>query len=319
MVDCDLGSQSNAELLFPKNSADLGINLKGGTMKRFEQMRSSLVPLRFRNRRHHQKFGLEDFWIDDCKGESYVTMSKVGVLNEHVGTAAAAAHVAAAAGFHNPSGKMITKWEVSEVCAWLNSAGFGDMSPIFQKHQISGPVLPKLNDAVLREMGVEIVGRRVLLMNEICKVQAMARAEWRNHVVWANPQYREGPCNGTLPFGFPFSCDSCVGLPNMYTLTNSKLNITRAEKNLNTPCTGFCGFTIHSDNIDLSDVTDVDVRAATAAFGDPTGVLVVSTRQGNCYLLQLRSSECQKTSMLLTNAKEEAAALSSAQAMSMMR
>jgi hypothetical protein len=258
-------------------------------------------------------------WIDDCKGESYVTMSKVGVLNEHVGTAAAAAHVAAAAGFHNPSGKMITKWEVSEVCAWLNSAGFGEMAPIFQKHQISGPVLPKLNDAVLREMGVDIVGRRVLLMNEVCKVQALARSEWRNHVVWANPQYREGPCNGTLPYGFPFTCDSCVGLPNMYTLTNSKLNITRAEKNLNTPCTGFCGFTIFSDNIDLSDVTDVDVRAATAAFGDPTGVLVVSTRQGNCYQLQLRSSECQKTSMLLTNAKEEAVAMSSAQAMSMMR
>lgn len=240
--------------------------------------------------------------------------NKVGVLNENVGAQAAAAHVAGAAGL-NKSGKMITKWEVSEVCDWLSSAGFADMIPIFQKHQISGPVFPKLNDGVLKEMGVEIVGRRVLLLNEVNKVQALARAEWRNHVVWASAEYREGPCNGTLPYGFPYCCDSFVGRPNMYTLTNSKLNILRSEKNCNTPCTGFMGFSIHSENIDLSDVTDVDVRASTAAVGDPLGTLSVSTRQGSQHILALQSSQCQKTAMIITNAKEEACVMASAQAM----
>lgn len=245
-------------------------------------------------------------------------MSKVAVLNEERGVALATAQVAQIGGFHNPTGKLVTKWDIHEVCSWLRSAGFDDVVHCFEKHQISGPVLPKLTDAILKEIGVEIVGRRVLLMNEICKVQALARSEWRNSALWSATQYREGPCNNVLPYGWPFACESCTGLPDNYTLTNSKLNITRNEKNCNTPCTGFCGFTIHSDNIDLSDITDVDVQAMTSAWGDKAGFLMVSSRTGYNRLV-LKSSECQKAAMLITNAKEEAAALAAAQTLSMVR
>lgn len=104
----------------------------------------------------------------------------------------------------------------------------------------------------------------------------------------------------------------------MYTLTNSKLSVTRMTKNVNTPCTGFCGFSLTSDNIDLSDINDVDVRAATAAMGDPLGALAINAKTG-FVVLALRSSECQKTAMLITNAKEEAAALANPLSMLMGR
>jgi hypothetical protein len=242
-------------------------------------------------------------------------MSKVAALYEANAVAAAASHTAG--GNYHQGGKLITKWTTQEVCNWLVSAGFGDVAPVFERHQISGPVLPRINDALLKEMGVDIIGRRVLLMNEVVKVQALARAEWRNTAIWSSEQYREGPCNGTLPFGFPWTCESCVGRPNMYTVTNSKMNILRMEKNCNTPCTGFCGFTMFSDNVDLSDITDVDVAASTAAYGDPTGFIKIRDKNGNFFMLALRSSECQKAAMLITNAKEEATA--NAAAMTMMR
>lgn len=222
-------------------------------------------------------------------------------------------------GNFNRGGKLISKWDVTEVCDHFRNAGFADLVPAFQKHQVSGAVMPKLNDSLLKEMGIDIIGRRVLLMNEVNKIQAISRAEWRNQAVWASPEYREGPCNNALPFGFPCCAESCTGLPDTYTVTNSKINITSSKKNVNTPCTGCCGYSVISENTDLSDVTDVDVSAASAMYGDPAGRVTIVTTRG-VSLLTLKSSECQKTAALITNAKEEAASLAPMMAMAgMMR
>jgi len=231
-------------------------------------------------------------------------MAKVAVLDDNMAAGHAVSHVAGS-GLH-AGGKLVTQWSVDEVCDWLSRTGYSDLVPHFRKHAVSGPVLPKLSDMLLKEMGIDIIGRRVLLLGEVVKIQAIARSEWRANVLWSGEQYREGPCNNLLPYGFPCTADSCVGMPNKYTLTNSKLNILRSEKNCNTPCTGFCGFSIDSDNIDVSDITDVDVRASTAAFGVPTGFVIVTDKLGKVYPLMLRSEECQKTCAIITNTKEEA-------------
>ena len=230
-------------------------------------------------------------------------MAKVAImLEDGVSMAMATAHTAST---FNNGGKLVVKWDVNEVAQWLASIGFADVAPIFQKHCISGPTLPKLNDALLKEMGIEIVGRRLLLITEVIKIQAIARAEWRNEVLWASEQYRPGPCNNSLPFGFPFPCASCVGRPDMYTLTNSKFNVFRSTKNCNTPCTGFCGFSISSDNMDLTTIREVDAVASTNMIGDPLGFVVASTNDGKVLRLHLRSSQCQKACSLISNAKEE--------------
>lgn len=239
-------------------------------------------------------------------------MSKIGIIEEGQGIAMAAVHTA---GNLVKGGKLVTKWDVQEVCEWLQTAGFGDLSPIFQKHQVSGIVLSKLNDPLLKEMGIDVIGKRLLLMVEVVKIQAIARTEYRNEVIWSAMEYREGPCNNSLPFGWPFACESCVGLPGQYSLTNSKLNISQYQKNCNMPGFGFCGFSVIADNYDLSDITDVDVIASSAAFGEKAGFVTINSTV-KCVRLTLKSSECQTACMLITNAKEEAA---TTKAMMMMR
>ena len=204
-------------------------------------------------------------------------------------------------------GKMINKWTLEEVANWLNSCGFNDCVQVFQAHSITGAVVPRLNPDLLREMGVQSVGRRIELQSQIVSVQAKARAQWRNEVLWADEEYRAGPCNGVLPYGFPLCWECNTGLPNIYKVTNSKLNIQKMKQIVNVPLFGCCGFRVVSENTDLSDVTDVDVAAMTALVGDPPGVVNINTITGKIIQLTLKSSQCQKVNAIITNAKEEAA------------
>ena len=101
----------------------------------------------------------------------------------------------------------------------------------------------------------------------------------------------------------------------MYTLTNSKLNILESKKNCNVPGFLWCGVTIASNNVDLSDITDIDVAAATAAYGDPLGNVRIRDNKGGFYFLHLQSSVCQKANAIITNAREEATATAASMAM----
>lgn len=203
-------------------------------------------------------------------------------------------------------GKMVNKWTIEEVIVWLNSAGFQDCVQVFQAHSITGAVVPRLNPDLLREMGIQSVGRRIELQAQIVSVQAKARSQWRNEVLWAEEEYRAGPCNGSLPFGFPFCCECSVGKPAIYKVTNSKLNITQMQKVINLPFFGCCGHIMTSDNSDLTEFKDVDVAAMTAMIGDPPGYVNITTANHKFLQLTLKSSQCQKATAIITNAKEEA-------------
>jgi hypothetical protein len=218
-------------------------------------------------------------------------------------------------------GTLVINWDVKEVANWLISIDFKEVVPLFQESNVSGAVLAKLNDRLLKEIGIHNVGTRVELMNEIVKVQAIARSEWRNHVLWASMQYRPGCCNNYFPLGFPFFC-CCVefmyGKPDTYTLTNSRLNILFSENNC--PLFGSCcGTAIKSNNVDLTMVIDIDSTAATNLVGNPKGSVVLSTMDGKMYSLDLESSECQKVTAIMNNAKEEAGIIAGMHAMSMLR
>lgn len=201
-------------------------------------------------------------------------------------------------------GKMINKWTTEEVAHWLNSCGFQDCVEVFQFHSISGSVVPRLNPDLLREMGLQSVGRRIELQSYIVTIQAKARAQWRNEVLWAEPMYRPGYCNGAMPYGFPFCCECCTGVPDIYKVTNSKLNILANKKNV--PFMGCFGWKVVSINKDLTNIKDVDVTAKTSCIGDPDGVVIVNMDDGELVELVLQSSQCQKVNAIITNAKEEA-------------
>mmetsp|Transcript_32089 Transcript_32089/g.54117 ORF Transcript_32089/g.54117 Transcript_32089/m.54117 type:complete len:96 (-) Transcript_32089:209-496(-) len=94
----------------------------------------------------------------------------------------------------------------------------------------------------------------------------------------------------------------------------------RTAKVVNTPCTGFCGFVMAANNLDLKDVRDVDATASTAMVGDPPGNVIVNLNDGQRTVLTLKSSQCQKVVAMVLNAKEEAVISAGMQAMAgMMR
>ena len=203
-------------------------------------------------------------------------------------------------------GKPIKQWTCEEVVQWVGQVGFEDCSQVFQAHLVTGPALPRLNPSLLAEMGIASVGRRILLMTEITKLQAVDRAHWRAEVVWKDIEYRAGPCNGVLPYGFPCCCASQVGHPANYKLTNSRFTIVQWTQNVNQPCMGCCGYTMVSDAVDLNEIKDVDLAASTAMVGDPPGTIMIQMKDGKVYGITLQSTQCAKVNAIMTNAKEEA-------------
>lgn len=140
------------------------------------------------------------------------------------------------------NGKMVLQWGQEEVLMWLEQNGFADMRDNFARHNIDGTVLAKLTDSLLKEMGISSVGRRLHLVNQVQKVQVVARNQWRQTAIWSSEEYRPGPCNNILPFGFPCCFEMCTGKPAIYTATNAKLNVSQYIKLCNVPGFGFCGY-----------------------------------------------------------------------------
>ena len=189
---------------------------------------------------------------------------------------------------------------------WLIFVGMGEAIPAFQSHSITGPVLASLNEEYLKEIGISMIGLRLKLLTAVQKMQSVARTEWRNSALWSGYQYRAGPCNNTLPYGFPFCCDTCTGKPDEYNATNGKVNITEMMKNVNFPGCACFGHEMRTTNIDLADVQEIDTSASTSLIGDPEGSIILTSNDLSTTYLLLRSSECVKVTSLLMNAKEEA-------------
>jgi hypothetical protein len=203
-------------------------------------------------------------------------------------------------------GKPIKQWTCNEVCEWVTMVGFQDCTQVFQAHLVTGPALPRLNPSLLAEMGIASVGRRMLLMSEITKLQAVDRAHWRAEVLWQGEEYRAGPCNGVLPYGFPYCCECETGKPAFYKLTNSKFTNVQFVKNCNYPGCGIMGYSMTHDTVDLFEFKDVDLAASTAMVGDPPGTITIQLKNGTQHSVTLQSSQCAKVNAIMTNAKEEA-------------
>lgn len=203
-------------------------------------------------------------------------------------------------------GNLVINWDTTEVSNWLVSIGYQDLVPLFIQSNINGSALSRLDDRTLREIGILNVGTRLQFINEVIKIQAIARSEWRRVVIWTEEEYRPNCCCFMCPFDTPCCClPACMKKqPDVYTLTNSKVNILHAKW---TWCgEGCCEYGIFSDNIDLTLVHDIDAAASTSSCGDPMGGVILSSMDGKVNRLKVRSSESQKLAAMMNNAKEEA-------------
>lgn len=56
------------------------------------------------------------------------------------------------------NGKSLMEWRNDEVVQWLGTIGFEECQNTFREHMITGRILAQLNDSLLKEMGIILVG-----------------------------------------------------------------------------------------------------------------------------------------------------------------
>ena len=61
-------------------------------------------------------------------------------------------------------------WTTEQLVQQLNSNGFQDCSSCFSKHDITGDILPLIEDDHLKEIGISSVGKRLHLLKWINEV-----------------------------------------------------------------------------------------------------------------------------------------------------
>ena len=98
-------------------------------------------------------------------------------------------------------------WSNEQVCHWLQSVGLGDkFEKHFVAHEITGDVLPLLQLAELKDMGIEIVGPRTKLLRNLTKLKRGYVNYQRNRALWEGEEERyDSPlgcaCSSVLSMG----------------------------------------------------------------------------------------------------------------------
>lgn len=157
----------------------------------------------------------------------------------------------------------IEKWTPNDVADYFESEGLSDYRELLTHHKISGIVAPQLTDADLKDVGIDIVGDRCRFRHVIKSMSRRARAIQRNKVIWEGKE--------RLWFD---KCEGCVNTcggfcpedPSLYKLTNNHLKIKTVEPCRVGPVRMCCCNKYNHNNVDLSQVKDVDMNGVPAPF-----------------------------------------------------
>mmetsp|Transcript_22193 Transcript_22193/g.33219 ORF Transcript_22193/g.33219 Transcript_22193/m.33219 type:complete len:222 (-) Transcript_22193:288-953(-) len=201
-------------------------------------------------------------------------------------------------------------WSPDAVADYFEKKGLGDYREVLIHHKISGKILPQLTDTDLKDMGIEIVGDRCRFRDLIKHTSRMGRQIQRTKVIWKGEEQ--------LWFSaFEHCCSTCCYLmpedPSTYTLTNSHLKVKMVNPYRCGPCRLSCCNEYSINNIDLSQVEDIDQHGIPAPFcqecfccGSGKDVLDVKYNNGQYVGIVLSQDEGEKISSLLLNQVEEA-------------
>ena len=126
----------------------------------------------------------------------------------------------------------VLRWSTAALSSWLGDNSYPELADIFEAHQIEGKHLPFLNDYLLAEMGINKIGVRIGVLEDLRKLQTSARTQWRKQVHFQQDEYRLGPCGGFLPYRcnyFPCCLDTCTPpllLRHMYSSLQRRVSVT---------------------------------------------------------------------------------------------
>ena len=154
--------------------------------------------------------------------------------------------------------KQFELWSSQEVASYLQSKGDipNNYSELFQSHKIDGSIAYRLTDADLKDMGIITIGDRHRILKVLENLKKAKEQQTRETILWTGQEVLYWSCHDKC-------CSTCCGLckddPEVYTLRNNYLEIKRPDYNR---CGSFkcCfGHSYEIDNIDLSNVEDVDI------------------------------------------------------------
>jgi hypothetical protein len=205
-------------------------------------------------------------------------------------------------------------WDVPKLAEFFRNKGLGQYSDTLIKHKITGPLAPLLSDDDLKDMGINVIGDRLMFRHYIKQLSRHDRFNSRVKPIWEGEErlfYSE--CDK--------GCSTCCGFcpidPSTYKLTASHLRVNKVQHPRCGPIILCCfGATYISNNIDLSKVDDVDVtgnpapcmqRMCCCASGKD--IVEVESRFNNNdgkVFLKLRQGEGENVTNLILNQVEEA-------------
>jgi len=148
----------------------------------------------------------------------------------------------------------VRQWTPDQVGAWLkNALNLGQYAAAFVRHEITGDLLASIDEHDLREIGIEVLGHRKRILQSLTRVKVAFRHHRRGRTIWEAGEARFlTACQKCL---WEVVCGCFVPPGKHYKLTGLALRIRRTR--WLGPC-GACGSDVATDNIDLSEITDVD-------------------------------------------------------------
>lgn len=203
-------------------------------------------------------------------------------------------------------------WDAERLGNFFRTKGLGAYEPVLIQHKITGRLAPLLNDDDLKEMGIDVVGDRLLFKLCLKELSRNQRFHKRIESLWEGKE--------KLFFsGCEQSCFTCAGLcpvdPGSYKLTTNHLRVRRVQPVRCGPIPLCCfGVTYTSNNIDLSKVDDVDVtgipapcveRMCCCARGIDKVEIESRFEKGGKIFLMLDEGQGEAVSNLILNQVEE--------------
>lgn len=148
-------------------------------------------------------------------------------------------------------------WDAARLGLYFRKRGLGDYCEVLQKHKITGRLAPLLGDSDLKEMGIHVVGDRLMFKHFLKELSRRERFNHRIQSLWVGEErifFSEAEQSVMTCGGF------CPVDPSVYTLTTNHLRVKRVVPVRCGPVRLCCfGANYRSNNIDLSKVDDVDV------------------------------------------------------------
>jgi SAM domain (Sterile alpha motif) len=155
--------------------------------------------------------------------------------------------------------KNFEEWSAQELALYFKQKTDLDSNyaELLEKQKVDGKVAPQLTEEDLKQMGIDTVGDRKRVMAAIETLKKAKAMNDRSKVLWEGEEVMYISC-------WQWCCETCCGCcpqdPEIYTLLYNHLSIKKPNKNRCGPCVCCCGHSYEIDNIDLSNIQDVDVE-----------------------------------------------------------